>query len=602
MSRRFKILRILRRDRPFAVVAVLGLMLGGAVAVGVPKLWRTSPDPFPYGVIRVSAVDLLQAWSLARTARRAEAAGQDEAALYAWRGALVNNQGDARLHRGVLHFLLLTPEARSERSLFAIRSASWLVALTRTNAADVALIGNVLERYGRPRVALGWMAGIPLDLDPAVEQARAKCLLSAGSLDGFADRWRSHEAAWKADPVMAMYRDAWVASSDDRTEGLAATVRLKDALRVEGETGMTAARLLILVAATKGQVDDLGLALGTLEARGSASAAQHGYYWRALASSGRQDEARRLAAAYDAVPSDPEMAGMQWRAMRDIGMRDEALEKAEKTLDRYGNDLEAWRTYFDLLLDARRWKETSRLAASARLKASRTEPLFVEAVFAEYRAAVGEDRKTDEARLAEELAGVRATDPEALVRISAALRGRERIGEALRLLRAHESAFRERTGYWAEVFSAGLMAKDLEVLRRSVGELLRIEPKSLAWGNNQAALLLITGEDPAEALRLTLAGLSRNPGSPTLRINHAMALLAAGRASEAERILETIAILNLPKEGLANFYLAMAEAHLALGRNPQAVEAAGRVDRSLLLGPQVDRLDRITTKALGGRQ
>jgi len=141
----------------------------------------------------------------------------------------------------------------------------------------------------------------------------------------------------------------------------------------------------------------------------------------------------------------------------------------------------------------------------------------------------------------------------------------------------------------------------VEVLRRSVKELVRIEPGSVAWVNNQAALLLITGDDPPEALRLTLEGLSRNPASPLLKINHALALLRTGRAAEAERILATIASERLPKDGLANFNLAMAEAHLALGRKTQAAEVAGKVDRSRLLGPQLTRLDFIIAQAQGGR-
>ena len=149
--------------------------------------------------------------------------------------------------------------------------------------------------------------------------------------------------------------------------------------------------------------------------------------------------------------------------------------------------------------------------------------------------------------------------------------------------------------------SAGLAAKDVEVLRRSVKELVRIEPGSVAWVQNQAALLLITGDDPPEALRLTLEGLSRNPASPLLKINHALALLRTGRAAEADRILATIARERLPKDGLANFNLAMAEAHLALGRKAKAAEVAGKVDRSRLLGPQLTRLDFIIAQAQGDR-
>ncbi len=575
----------------------LAAVVGGAVLLGVPKFWKTTPDAFPHGEVRVSAMDLAQAWSLKRSARRAEAAGQAEVALMAWRGALANNLASPESHRGVLSFLGRSPEARTDWTHFAIRSASWLLALTKTNLSDLTLVGSVMERYGRPRMALAMMAPIARDEDPDLEKARARCLLSSGRLDAFEELWMTRGEAWKDDPVLAMYHDAWLGATDDRTPGLEATRRLKDALRTEGEPGLTAARLLILVAATKGQADDLGQALEVLEARHSASVAQHGLRWRVLAASGRGDEARSLAAAYKEIPSDPEMAGAQWRAMRDIGMADEALVMAEENLGRYGSDLEAWRTYFDLLVEARRWKQTMRATANARLVASRQEPLFVEALFAEYRASLGENRKTDEARLAAELDGVRVSDLETLVRISSVLRTHERVDVSLGLLEAHEAAYRNWSAYWAEVFSAGLAGKDVEVLRHSVEELLRIEPNNPAWINNRAALLLITGEDPAEAQRLTLAGLARNPTSALLKINHAMALLANGRAAEAEGVLATVAASRLPKEGVANFKLAMAGAQLALGRPEQAAETAAAADRGLLLAPQVERLDRIAAEA-----
>ena len=601
VSRRFKIFRILRRDRPFAVVLVLGILLSGIVLLGVPKMWLVTPDRFPYGETRVSIIDLVQAWSLARSARRAEEAGLDEAALFAWRGAMVNNPADPRWHRGFLKFLGSTPAVHTDRTIYVLRSSTWLMALGGTNVVDVGLAAEVLERYGRSRVGLAWLGSVRGNSSESLDKIRARCLLSSGRFDAFADLWRKRESEWKDDPILSLYNDAWLASTDDRTSGLSANVRLKEALKGTGESGLVAARMLALTASIKGQVDDLGLALAALEARGSASAAQHGFYWKALAASGRRDDAKRLAESYERLPEDPEVAAIQWRSMRDVGATN-ALEVAEKQLSRFGNDPVAWRAFFDLLADSEKWSELSRAAANARVLCGRQEPLYVEVVFAEYRAARGEGRTAELNRYSEELAVLRSGDPEGVVRIAAALRTGGRVGQALSVLRNHEEVLREWPGFWAELFAAGLASKDLEVLRRSVAELLRIEPNSMAWMNNRAALLLITGEDPAEALRLTLAGLARQPGSYTLRINHALALLANGQAAEAERLLQSIPVANLPSEALANYYLAVAELHAALGRSRQAVEAAAKANREHLLQPQIARLDRIAATATGAKR
>jgi predicted Zn-dependent protease len=111
--------------------------------------------------------------------------------------------------------------------------------------------------------------------------------------------------------------------------------------------------------------------------------------------------------------------------------------------------------------------------------------------------------------------------------------------------------------------------------------------------NNRAALLLITGENPAEALRLTFEGLRRQPDSLALQVNHAMALQRNGRTAEAARLLERIPADRLSPDLAASYHLATAEVRAAEGRREDAAAAAGRVERSRLLPPQLARLDRV---------
>ena len=58
-------------------------------ALYVPKFWRVTPDSFN-PVVKISGLDVTQAWSLSRTALRQEKEGQPELAFHAWQAAVAN--------------------------------------------------------------------------------------------------------------------------------------------------------------------------------------------------------------------------------------------------------------------------------------------------------------------------------------------------------------------------------------------------------------------------------------------------------------------------------------------------------------------------------
>ena len=70
-------------------------------------MWTVSPPGFK-PVLKVSGLDLVQAWSLKRSALKAAAAGKDDDAAYAWQAAIANDAADPDLFRGSLRHLLNT--------------------------------------------------------------------------------------------------------------------------------------------------------------------------------------------------------------------------------------------------------------------------------------------------------------------------------------------------------------------------------------------------------------------------------------------------------------------------------------------------------------
>ena len=277
------LLRTLVLDRAFFYAFTAGLLVVVALAVGVPKMWRTTPENFSRATIKVSLIDLIQAWSLSRSARKAEQSGDYEHALISWRAALVNNLGDESLHRGLLTHLRDVPEARSDQVILTLFSGGWLLALTQTNLTDLELMLDVLEKYRLPSLALDVLDASAYANDPTVAPVRARCLLTAGRDQEFLALWRTYSGVWEADSRQSLYHTAWRAGWEEGVGGIEAMQDLRKATERDGNEGLTAARLLILAGGRRGTPDDLELALQRLEQGKAASVSQHATYWRFLA-------------------------------------------------------------------------------------------------------------------------------------------------------------------------------------------------------------------------------------------------------------------------------------------------------------------------------
>lgn len=593
--RKFRFYQILQKDRLFAYAFVGLALLSVAIGLAVPRFWLTTPTrpDFLLPPIKVSAIDLVQAWSLTRTAHRAAQAGNHEAALYAWRAAAANNLGDPRVHRGTLESLRDIPSILPENHQLVANAVGWLTALSATNSDDAILIASVLERYGAPEKALENLRRFPEGSADAVDQVRARCLLVSERYDDFARLWQTNATAWSAETNrMLLYRDAWLMVTDERSEGLEAALRLKAALRRPGEEGLTAARLLQQAAWRRGLPDDLALAIRRLEEGGSRVTAWYGRLWRLLYASGRESEAQALAKAFDQPLRDPNAAADYVEGLRALNLRTNAIDFLERNIGGYGIATVVWRPYFDLLVDSRNWDELRRVSAAARAICGRQDPLFAEALYADFLGALAQDRQREAQDTLKQLIALDFTELSTVTRIAAGLRTRGRAAEALTLLKAREKSQATSEAFWNEYFQTGYTLKDVSLLRRAVEELLHLRPGSAVWRNNRAALLLITGDDPKEALQLTVEGLRRQPDSPVFQINHAIALIQNDRSGDAETLLGRIDPRRLGSPEVAsNYHFALALVQAAAGRTNDARTTAARVNRDLLLPRQLERLD-----------
>src|SRR5882762_4186695 len=89
----------------FRLVFVCFVLLLLFLALFLPRIWRVTPPGF-LPVVKISGLDMTQAWSLKRSALKAQAAGEFERANYAWGAAVANNPGNPELFRGALRNVL----------------------------------------------------------------------------------------------------------------------------------------------------------------------------------------------------------------------------------------------------------------------------------------------------------------------------------------------------------------------------------------------------------------------------------------------------------------------------------------------------------------
>lgn len=589
----YPLLRTLVLDGPFFWAFSLAVAVSALIAISVPKKWQTTPDGFGRARIKVSLIDLAQAWSLARTARAQEKAGDYRLALQTWRGALVNNLGDPKLHQGLLELLRQTPEARSDQVIPALFSTTWLLALTRTNEASLALCLDVLEKYRLPDLALRFLDESPHTNAPLLQPGRARCLLAAGKPDLFIPLWETHAASWQNDPRQRLYHDAWMAGWGTGTAAIEALVRLKQALELPGNLGTTAARLLIVSAPRKGVPEDLALAVARLDKDQASAVTQHAAYWRFLAAAGRFDEAKLRAAAYRTPPRIPTDAADYAATLASFGLRDEAIQFLSDNLARFQNNPTLWEVYLSILGDARRWNEVRKAAAFVKTETASFETARILAMFAEYRAEVAERRDHSAKQLAEQLAKARILDNDTALRIAAELMRDQHFAPALDLLKAKERDMPDRMAYWQGVLAAAFAVQDFPSLQKSTTEMLRLAPDSPIALSNRAAMLLAVEESPAEALEITFRLVSEHPEVAPFHINHALALLLSGRATDAWAQLATLDPTRLERQAASAYHFAVAQVQWAREDFAAAAEAAEKAQPGLLLPPQAAKLAKL---------
>lgn len=569
--------------------AAFVLFVGALVffSLYLPKVWRTSPEGFT-PVIKVSGLDLTQAWSLKRTAKRAMAQGDRVKANFAWQSAVANNPADAGLIRGFLNYLIQAENLDRRSTSVGLAETLWLLRLTQTNTTDLDLCVRFYEKT-RSFDVLQYVCGPVQDrLSPSANVAYTKALFHLGKIGEFEARLKRLPASMAANmqPYQWAYLAGW-GTGPDSTEGLQS---LRKGVKQSG-FDETMSRLYLAVCAKRLDASGYSESLEMLARRNLASVLDHVNYWRVLRATGRKGEATALAEAFTTSPQSAVETIRLAEIFYVLGLSSQARDVLKRFAPQFGNFPEVWSSYASLLEEQREWREMRAAAEQIQKLPGVRESLNGLSYYLQGRANLAEGRR----RPAE--AAFEASAKSTYETLSIALLVANELTRldfpqfARAILQPLQASARGSMEYSQAAFNAAYRLRDAAWLLQTASESYHANPSDSVLLNRYAAALILNRAQPQEAVKLTFQLVNVYPDSEAVRINHAMALLQNGRITEAQNILKSMNSAALSSSESTSYYLALFEANLNLSQLSEARKAAARIDRSHLFPNQIKWLE-----------
>jgi predicted Zn-dependent protease len=599
----FPLLRVLFYERWFRVAFGAFVFIFIFLGLFLPKIWRTTPKNFN-PVVKVSGLDLLQAWSLKRTAVKATAAGKFEDANYAWQAALANNRADADLVRGALGCILKDSHDRKLAGP-AIQEAYWLLKLTGTNFVDLELAGRTFERYHyfEPIITI---VGPYLDhVQPALAAIYLKALFSQGRIQtDFNRRWTGltqRLPALRDDPELRLFRDAYLIGWGP-VESVEQARSELEAATSDPARRVLAYQLQLTLDARQNKLEDYDRVLKKLQELHEDSFSLHALYWGLLDAAGRKDEALKLLKAYPNPPSSPVEVAEFAELDDKLGLTQDALQVLHRYSAEYGDAPVIWITQANLLAKTRNWEELRNLAFQIRGQDVVRDPLLAFSYFLEGRAelALG---GTGAARNAFEKAAEHECPYLSLSFNMASQFVDLGYGDFAQqvLARLEKPPLAKELSYWLLVFRAADLQKNVDLLLKAAAHAYELAPDNPAVINNYAAALIINRKNPEQAIKLTVQLLAAAPDSLHAMVNHSAALLLNDRPKEAEELLSRVKTNGLNRVQLALYNLDLFETYSSLEQYDRAWSVSDHIETDLLYPNQRKWLD-LTRQKLPQRQ
>ena len=593
--RRRRVPRIVRRNRflfhlvyePAFLIAIGSLVALALLApVFLLKIWIVSPKGFD-PVVKVRALDFVQAAALRRSARKAEAIGDYKEAMLGWRGTVENNPANATDLRAALENATRIQPPSREWLGWSLYYGNWLMRLEQTNLHDVFLYAKVLDHYQLEESLVSVLDPYAKELNADQSALYTRALFQIGRVDGFQQQWKRHAKEFAQDRDMALFDSAFKAGWSSGSEATEARKRL-DLATTDPATQRLANRLSLSVCIARNESTAYRAALSRLENDRSDRVPDHVRYWLLLAYNQRGDEAREQARKFVAPPESSGDAEIMARGLLRLGLRTETLAYLERHQEAFSYHPTLWTLRTQLLMEMNRWDDLRTVAVAMR-QHDRLEPyLGGYSHFLEGLAETRQGRDDIASRCFAELAQHPIPDPVLAYSSASLLKKLGRPEIAASMLGRLEKNFSNQLEFWLQLQASAFDARQFDVLLAATKRAYEIAPGKLEYANNYAAALLVSREHPSEAIELTFRTLQLAPQAFETRLNHALALLQNARVTDAEPILRDLddERRDAERETLVN--LGWFEFFLRSGNPTRAKEYALKVDPARLLPPQAE--------------
>jgi hypothetical protein len=316
-----------------------------------------------------------------------------------------------------------------------------------------------------------------------------------------------------------------------------------------------------------------------------------------LAETGRAREASALAEQETLRPRSVGELIMLAETLYGLGLRGHA----EKLLRQYslqpgrgslGSPQEVWLERAALLANAADWDGLLEMVDDLHASPRALAGMGGWVDFLEGRAHHGLEH-FDQARAAMETAAQKSfPSPQIAYDVGLGLKQLGYSEFALRVLGPLESARQNDPLYWQSVFQlAEALRQDPILLLKAAREARRLLPGDDQWDFSYAAALLVNRLEPAEAVTITRALLTRTPTSAQAQVNHCLALVLNRRWEEATTLLAAVDSNRFDELGQTVYHLCALEIHLASGQKELARKDAALVQRRHLFPNQVQWLE-----------
>ncbi len=617
---------LMARSRPFLIVVLGALLVAIATPLLLLKVWRVTPSGFR-PLVRVSMLDRLQAWSLERNARAAEARGDFENASLAWRAAAANIPVD---YTALRNGLVIIPRLRSptESASTALTMGSWLIQLGHTNAADLELIAKVWNRcqlYERtadiPSYVTNFQSSATLNRLLAVAyfqssrySAFQKLLAEDNALAEEVNRATDAAGAPlggnESDTDFRAVSLAYLAiagAADQRTTAL----RLLQEMEQDSKSEALAYELEMAVYLRLRDLKGMERVYKHLVEMGQAGVWHLTAYCTLLAIEGDKDQAVALARRANLSPKTDNDAMRLISTFTALEMYDEAEQLCRRYFSAPPWVQEGALMRSDLLMRMKRWDDLRLLAFQIRRYPDVMSTLGGFSSFIEGMAELAQGYTENAERAFQKAVDEGFRNPRLALQVAKSLLDVNT--SVLKELKADRSRSPFIPAKYAEpiLLPNHQMRKELDnepvylnllvqcayylhksdYLMDAVTRLYALTPKDPVVMNNYAATLLLFRKKPAEAVSLTLQVLQAYPNSRDALLNHITALTMNDRLDDAEQLLIHFPTDRMDNATAAQYHIMLFELRLKQGRMAEARSELRAIDTAQLFPVQVAWLE-----------